>query len=209
MNPIILRVIIIAAALVIWFWTQKMIALKSDGAGGIGDGVHRLTARWHRYFSEREKSADRALAISSFCIDVMGLTLIAIAIFGSTFAPFIGILIVFSMRQVSQLCCTLPPPPGIIWRDPGFPTALVTYGVSNDFFFSGHTALAVLGAIEIHHHAPLWVGAAAIAVAIGEIVIVLVLRAHYTMDVITGAFAAWFAADLAGHAAPWVDGWLK
>lgn len=209
MNPIAIRVSIIAAALVIWFWTQKLIASKCDGENSIGDAVHRLTAKWHRYFSERDKSADRALALSSFCIDVMGLSLIAIAIFGTTFAPFIGIIIVFSMRQVSQLCCTLPPPPGIIWRDPGFPTALVTYGVSNDFFFSGHTALAVLGAIEIYQHAPLWLGAAAVLVAVGEIVIVLVLRAHYTMDVITGAFAAWFAADLAGRAAPWVDAWLK
>jgi hypothetical protein len=209
MNPIVIRVSIIVGALVIWFWTQRIIARKSDGVLGIGDGVHRLTARWHRYFTTSEKSANRALALSSFCIDVMGLSLIAIAIFGPTFAPFIGIIIVFSMRQMSQLCCTLPPPPGIIWRDPGFPTALVTYGVSNDFFFSGHTALAVLGAIEIYHHAPLWLGAIAVIVALGEVLIVLVLRAHYTMDVITGAFAAWFAADLAGRAAPFVDGWLK
>ena len=27
-----------------------------------------------------------------------------------------------------------------------FPSLLVTYGVSNDMFFSGHTAMAVLGA---------------------------------------------------------------
>ena len=209
MNPIAMRVGVIGVALVIWFWTQKIIARKSDGLSGIGDGVHRLTAKWHRYFSGNEKSANRALALSSFCIDVMGLSLIAIAIFGATFAPFIGILIVFSLRQVAQLCCTLPPPPGIIWRDPGFPTVLVTYGVSNDLFFSGHTALAVLGAIEICNHAPVWLGAIAVLVAVGEIIIVLVLRAHYTMDVITGAFAAWFAADLAGHAAPFVDGWLN
>ncbi len=49
----------------------------------------------------------------------------------------------------------------------------------------------------------------AIAVAIGEAVLVLVLRAHYTMDVISGAFAAWFAADMAARLAPFVDGWLK
>jgi hypothetical protein len=67
--------------------------------------------------------------------------------------------------------------------------------------------MAVLESIEIYHHAPLWPGI--IAVAVGEIIIVLVLRAHYTMDVITGAFAAWLAADLARHCAPFVDGWLK
>jgi membrane-associated phospholipid phosphatase len=41
------------------------------------------------------------------------------------------------------------------------------------------------------------------------VLVVLVLRAHYTMDVIAGAFAAWFAADMANRLAPWVDGWLK
>ncbi|MEO8614405.1 MAG: phosphatase PAP2-related protein [Luteolibacter sp.] len=205
MTLIFLRIVCIGAAIAVWFWTQKLIASKSDDMETIGDGVHRLTARWHRYFSEHEKPANRALILSSFCIDVLGLSLIAAAVFGKSFAPFIGILIVFSLRQISQLCCTLPPPPGIIWRDPGFPTVLVTYGVGNDFFFSGHTALAVLGAIEVCHMAPWWLGAIAVCIAIGEAVIVLVLRAHYTMDVITGAFAAWFAADLADRIAPWLD----
>lgn len=209
MNPIVIRLVVIAVALAVWFWTQRLIARACGGADGIGDGVHRLTAGWHRYFAENEKSANRALIVSSLCIDVLGLTLIAISVFGSSFAPFIGILIVFSLRQVSQLCCTLPPPPGIIWRNPGFPTLLVTYDVGNDFFFSGHTALAVLGAIEICQIAPWWLGLAAIVIALGEAVIVLILRAHYAMDVVTGALAAWFAADLASRVAPHVDLWMK
>ena len=209
MTLILLRIGVIIVALGIWFWTQKLIASKSDDMTRIGDGVHRLTARWHHYFLTHEKSANCALALSSFFIDILGLTLIAVAIFGPTFAPFLAMLIVFSLRQISQLCCTHPPPPRNIWRDPGFPTALVTYGVSNDFFFSGHTALAVLGAIEICHLAPWWLGAAAVAIALGEAIIVLILRAHYTMDVITGAFAAWFAADIASRFAPVVDGWLQ
>jgi hypothetical protein len=209
MSVVLLRIVVIGVALVIWFWTQKLIAQKSDNMHSIGDGVHRLTAGWNRYFSENEKAAKWALITSSFFIDVIGLTLIAAAVFGPSFAPFIGILIVFSLRQVSQLCCTLPPPPGVIWHDPGFPTVLVTYAVGNDFFFSGHTALAVFGAIEIFHFAPWWVGAIAVLIALGEASIVLILRAHYTMDVIAGAFAAWFAADIAARLAPWADGLLK
>lgn len=111
--------------------------------------MHRLTAGWHRHFLTNAKAANRALVVSSLCIDLLGVSLIAMSVFGPSFAPFIGIIIVFSLRQISQLCCTLPPPPGIIWRDPGFPTALVTYDIGNDFFFSGHTALALLGAIEM------------------------------------------------------------
>lgn len=199
---------VVVAALGIWFWTQKLIA-KTDLGEGIGDRVHQLTARWHAYFQSNEKAANRALILSSLFIDLFSLFLIGVAIFGSTFAPFIAILIVFSLRQICQLSCTLPPPPGIIWRDPGFPALLVTYGVSNDFFFSGHTAMAVLGAMELCHVGPWWLGALGCVIALGEAVIVLVLRAHYTMDVVAGAFAAWFASDVARRLAPFVDELMK
>jgi len=135
--------------------------------------------------------------------------LIAAAIFGPSFAPFLAILIVFGLRQICQGLCTLPPPPGIIWRDPGFPALLVTYSVGNDFFFSGHTALAVLGAIEAAHFAPAWLAVVAGAIALGEVIIVLVLRAHYTLDVVTGAFAAFLASEVAGRLSPAIDAWLR
>src|SRR5438876_7065812 len=143
-----LRAGVIAGALVVWFWTQSLIARKAAAKEGIGDVVHNLTSRWHRYLSTNERAANAALIASSICNDLLGLALIGSAIFVPTFAPFLAILIVFALRQVCQSLCTLPPPPGIIWRNPGFPALLVTYEVGNDFFFSGHTALAVLGAIE-------------------------------------------------------------
>ena len=209
MNPILSRLAVIAGALGIWFWTQRMIGAKSVETAGIGDGLHRFTARWHQYFFNHPKPANFALALSSFCIDIFGLSLIALAVFGPSFKPFIAVMIVFILRQLCQMCSTLPPPPGMIWRDPGVPTLLVTYGVSNDFFFSGHTALAVLGAIEICGVAPWWLGALAIVIALGEATIVIILRAHYTLDVITGAFAAWFAADMARRIVPYVDAWMN
>lgn len=204
-----LRAGVVAGALVLWFWTQSLIARKSAPKDGIGDVVHDLTARWHRYFSMNERAANAALITSSLFIDLFGLLLIGAAIFGSTFAPFLAIILLFGMRQICQSLCTLPPPPGIIWRKPGFPTLLVTYDVSNDFFFSGHTALAVLGAIEVAHLGPPWLAFAAGAIALGEMIIVLVLRAHYTLDVLTGALAAFVAADAAASLSPAVDALLR
>ncbi|WAC18961.1 phosphatase PAP2-related protein [Luteolibacter sp. SL250] len=209
MSEVLVRTAVVVAALGLWFWSQRLIAAKADGGKRIVDGVHRLTAWMHRYFYRNRRSADRVLVVSSLFIDVMGLSLIAMSLFGESFRAFIGLLIVFGLRQASQFCCTLPPPRGMIWRHPGFPSALVTYGVSNDLFFSGHTALAVLAAIEICQVAPPWVGVAAVLVAAGEAATVLILRAHYTMDVVAGGLAAWFAADLAGRLAPVVDGWLR
>jgi hypothetical protein len=204
-----LRAGVIAGALVVWFWTQSLIARKAAAKDGIGDVVHELTSRWHLYLSTNERAANAALIASSICIDLVGLALIAAAIFGPTFAPFLAILIVFALRQICQNLCTLPPPPGIIWRNPGFPALLVTYEVSNDFFFSGHTALAVLGAIEAAHFGPTWLAVLAAIIALGEMLIVLVLRAHYTLDVVAGAFAAFFAADVAGRLSHVVDAWLR
>ena len=195
-------------AWLLWFWTQSLIARKSAPKEGIGDAVHDLTARWNRYFSTHDRAANAALIISSGFIDLIGVSLIGVAIFGSTFAPFLAILILFGLRQLCQSLCTLPPPPGMIWRNPGFPALLVTYSVGNDFFFSGHTAVAVLGAIEAAHFGPAWLGVMAGCIALGEMLIVLVLRAHYTMDVVAGALAAFLAAALAGKLSAVVDAWL-
>jgi len=218
MNPMLaslnwpavgLRAAIVAGALVVWFWTQSLIARKSPSNGGIGDVVHDLTARWHSHLEANPRAANTTLITSSFFIDLFGLSLIAAAIFGRTFAPFLGVLILFALRQVCQSLCTLPPPPGIIWRNPGFPTLLVTYDVGNDFFLSGHTALAVLGAIEAAHLAPPWVAVVAACIAMGEMLVVLVLRAHYTLDVVAGVLAAFLAADVAQTLSPTLDVWLR
>ncbi len=204
-----LRTGVVVGALVIWFWTQSLLARKTAPKDGLGDVVHDLTAHWHRYFATNTRAANAALITSSLFIDIIGLALIGAAIFGPTFEPFLAILLLFGLRQICQSLCTLPPPPGIIWRNPGVPTLLVTYEVGNDFFFSGHTALAVLGAITAAHLGPAWLGLLAAVVALGEMMIVLILRAHYTLDVVAGAFAAFLAAMVAGKLSPVVDGWLQ
>ncbi len=208
-SSIGVRTGVVACALVIWFWTQSLIGRKAAAKDGIGDVVHDITARWHRYFSTHERAANTALIISSIFMDLFGLSLIGAAIFGRTFAPFLAVIIVFSMRQICQSLCTLPPPPGIIWRQPGFPSLLVTYDVGNDLFFSGHTALAVLGAINAAHFGMPWLAVIAAIIALGEALLVVVLRAHYTLDVVAGAFAAFVAADVAEWLSPTVDAWLR
>ena len=93
----------------------------------------------------------------------------------------------------------------MIWRNPGFPSIFVTYGVANDLFFSGHTALAVYGAIELAQLGHNWLTVTAVIVVLFEIATVLVVRAHYTIDVFTGLIAALFVAGIAMRIAPSCD----
>jgi len=71
-----------------------------------------------------------------------GLFLVAEWIFLDRSRAFLGLVLLLALRQVMQALCALPPPPNLIWRYPGFPSLFVTYNVGNDFFFSGHTAIA-------------------------------------------------------------------
>jgi hypothetical protein len=194
------RVALIAASLGAWFITQALIGSRAPLAdGAIGDLVHDLTAGVNRWLHAHPKAADRLLIGSSFGIDVFGLTLIGAGLLGDTLRPFMALLLLFFFRQMCQACCALPAPPGIIWRHPGSPTLLVTYGVANDFFISGHTAIAVLGALWSIHVLPWWAAVIATLMAVGEAVTVLILRAHYTMDVLAAITAAWCAWALAGY----------
>lgn len=201
---LLLRVAVVAVSLLAWFRTQAMIGARAP-VGGIGDALHDWTEPWNDWLQARPRVADGVLRVSSLFIDAFGLFLLAAGIFGESLRPFVGLLLLFLFRQLCQGLCALPPPPKMIWRHPGFPSLLVTYGVSSDFFISGHTAIAVLGAIEVARVLPVWAAVLAGLVAVGEAVTVIVLRAHYTMDVLAAVVAAWCAADLAWRLSLWLS----
>jgi hypothetical protein len=189
-TALAVRILITFGALAIWFWTQSLLGARSSPAEGIGDGLHRLTGTWNAYLHSAPGAANALLITSSLLIDAIAIFLLASWIFGGKLRPFLGLAMLLVTRQMMQALCSLPAPPGIIWHYPGFPSLLVTYGVANDFFFSGHTAIAVFGAIELARLRRAWLTVLAIGVVFFEIATVLILRAHYTMDVFTGALAA-------------------
>jgi hypothetical protein len=211
-KHVLIRVAAIVVALGAWFFTQWLLARRPTPAlpGGmtLSDGVHQWTARWNELLNRHPKLADRLLIGSSLVIDLLGLFVLALSIFGPTLRPFVAMLLVFAMRQLCQFCSPLPPPVGMVWRYPGVPSLLVTYNTTTDFFFSGHTSLAVLGAVCLGVVlGPIGV-AIGIALALFEMLTVLALRAHYTMDVFTGGIASLYAWQLAGWIAPTIDGWI-
>lgn len=196
---VLMKCLLVAVSLVAWFWTQSLIASRGLKDGMIGDRIHDLTESWNDWLQARPRVANGILIASSSGIDLFGLFLIGAGVFGPTLRPFLALLILFAFRQLCQAVCALPAPPKMIWRHPGFPSLLVTYGTSNDFFISGHTAIAVLGAIEAWHLLPFGFGIAVAAVAVLEGAVVIVLRAHYTMDVLGAIVAAFCAAGFASQ----------
>jgi len=198
------RVVATVAALGLWFWTQSLIGSRAPSEG-INDALHNLFAGLNSYFGQHASAANVLLIVSSGLVDILGLLLVAEWIFAGRSRAFLGLVLLLGLRQVMQALCALPTPPNMIWHYPGFPSLFVTYNVGNDYFFSGHTAIAVFGAIELARLGRRRLTVLAISVVAFEIAAVLILRAHYTMDVFTGAVAALWASALCDTIAPRVD----
>jgi len=204
-RGLLLRLIVSGMVLALWFWTQSLIGARTAPASGIGDALHNLTARLNAYFAQSTIAANALLIVSSALIDALGLFLLGRWLLGGSVRPFLGLFLLMTVRQLMQSICALPPPPNMIWHDPGFPSLLVTYHVANDFFFSGHTAIAVFGAVELSRLRWRWLTIATVLIVVFEIATVLILRAHYSMDVFAGILAALWIARLSERISPRLD----
>src|SRR3954466_7650244 len=209
---IAIRIGLVIAGIALWFVTQALLAKRVPKVAyevPLTDGIHVLTARIHKRYFTNIAAGNRLLIGSSLVIDLLGAYLIGSAIFGVSIRPYLGLVMVFALRQICQMLCPLPAPSRMVWRYPGVPAVLVTYGTANDLFFSGHTAIAVYGAATLAGHwGPLGL-AMGLSIAFFEAITVLVLRAHYTMDVFTGIVCALWVYTLGGTIAPHVDEMIR
>jgi hypothetical protein len=190
LPTIALRILVIGASLAAWFVTQRRIGSRAFADSAVHDRLHTLTARGNAWLHAHPRAANGLVIASSLCVDLLALFVLAYAVLGPTFRPFWGLFALFVLRQLAQTSVALPTPPGMIWRYPGFPSLFVTYGVGNDLFFSGHTALAVYGAVQLASlHVPALTAAGVVIVAF-QMTAMILLRAHWTMDILAGLFAA-------------------
>jgi hypothetical protein len=207
-RALLIRLAVTGLMLMVWFWTQSLIGKHSLPASWIGDQSLIWTAPINTYLLVHHGAANALLIVSSGVIDLLGVFLLAGWIFGKSARPFLGLVLVLGLRQLMQALVALPAPEHSIWHYPGFPSLLVTYGVGNDYYFSGHTAIAVLGATEFARFGRRWITGLGGAIVVFEVATVLVLRAHYTMDVFTGALAALYIASVAGSISLPIDRWI-
>ncbi len=177
--PIVgVRVALVVIGIIAWFATQALLGKRVPKVAHevpLTDGIHVLTARFHHRYATNVAAGNRLLIASSIVIDLLGYYLLGSAIFGESIRPYVGLVMVFVLRQICQMLCPLPAPSGMVWRYPGVPAILVTYGTANDLFFSGHTAIAVYGAATL---APGHWGRVGIGGRPGD----RVLRSHHRLD---------------------------
>ena len=104
-----MRVLFVVVALAAWFATQRLIGQRECPAGHIYDSVHVWLEVPHRYLQEHPAAAKGLLIVSSAVIDGLGIFLLLRSVLGPTVRPFLGLLILFAMRQICQLLWPVDP----------------------------------------------------------------------------------------------------
>ncbi len=111
------RAAFVALGLAAWFWTQGLLGARAGPAGDDeletlagavlvrGDALLELSAPLNVYLNEHKKVAHALLIVSSAMIDLLGIFLLGWSVLGASQRPFLGLLALFAMRQVSQMLC--------------------------------------------------------------------------------------------------------
>ena len=206
------QIVAVGAAYAAWLVTQHLLEKTRGTVHGFTDHTHELLAGINVFLNAHPTLANVILAVSSFEVDLAAVSMVAFFVARRESRPLLALWLILIMRQLCQASVSIPAPEGMIWRYPGFPTVVVTYSTSSDFFFSGHMALATLLATELGAQgARRWKQVVGWAVVCVQALIILSMRFHYVTDVVAGFLAAVTATQLAdalGHRvderfAPW------
>jgi hypothetical protein len=190
------------------FTTQYFIAKKGIPTCGIIDLVQNFFLSFNQYVTDHVRVGDALLIGMSFVLDCMFLFMFVDTIITRNIRPFLTYALFFTLRQSMQFLVSLPIPPHIIWHDPGFPSLLQNYHVSNDLYFSGHAGISLIAALEMSSFGKRWLTTVGFTLFALESILVIAMQIHYTMDVFTAIITVFCITDLSCHLAHPVNRFL-
>lgn len=118
--------------------TPVIIDKVMNALGGVNEAMHE-----HPAFGKA------LMVTSSLWLDVSTVVLLTVWIFvGKSLRLVITIFIFYGCRSLMQALFIMPYAPGFFWPYPDFPSLVVAYGRTNDYFYSGHVGFAVTLALE-------------------------------------------------------------
>jgi len=189
---------------------SNCFAPQGDAPDCIEDSGHDLTGELNDYFGNHETARHILEIVASFCMDMTFIMLIVLFLAKLyTMRPLIALIILFFVRALIQRMFQMRQPDGHYWDYPGFPSLTVPYVADrNDFFYSGHVGTAVVVALQYRQEKFYKISYVIGFVAVFEGFILIVLRAHYTVDIVVGAFFGHLFCTFATFLAPFIDPYI-
>eukprot|EP00359_Climacostomum_virens_P006256 CAMPEP_0204916358 /NCGR_PEP_ID=MMETSP1397-20131031/14189_1 /ASSEMBLY_ACC=CAM_ASM_000891 /TAXON_ID=49980 /ORGANISM="Climacostomum Climacostomum virens, Strain Stock W-24" /LENGTH=194 /DNA_ID=CAMNT_0052088823 /DNA_START=200 /DNA_END=781 /DNA_ORIENTATION=+ len=172
----------------------------------IWDGLFKATAAANDYIRDHDAFRHAFLIISSLLMDILALSFFTrFILYATTWRSIICILMFYGIRGIVQSIFVMEFPDGYIWDYPGFPSLVVTYKDTSDFFYSGHMGFIVFCIFENYHYRNYYLVSLAVVSFMFEFWVLLLTRVHYSIDLLSGIVMGHYCWMLSGMIAPYID----
>jgi hypothetical protein len=155
------------------------------------DYSHSLTGPINKYLHENTMLKNFLTIISSLYMDSIVIIMSVFWTLRSKSWRFLTTALIFYFfRGLVQQTFQMKYPEGYLWDYPGFPSLTVSYLKTNDFFFSGHVGFPVIAACEFSKNGKNYLAIFALCGCLVEFVVMIFMRGHYIIDLITGVIVS-------------------
>jgi hypothetical protein len=111
----------------------------------------------------------------------------------------------YGMRLVIQNLFLMKKADGYIWEYPGFPSLVVPYGQTNDFFYSGHMGGSFIATLEWGMNGYRSMSIFGILTMIVTFWLMVFCQAHFLIDMFAGVIIAHWCFSFATKYSPYFD----
>lgn len=175
----------------------------------IWDGLFKATASANEYVRNHDSFRHFLLIISALLMDILAVCFVfRFLLYATSWQAPICVVIFYGIRSAVQAMFVMEFPDGYIWDYPGFPSLVVTYKETSDFFYSGHMGFIVISFLDnLSYRNFFLVGLSIVSFSV-EFFVLLFTRVHYSIDLFTGILLAHYFWIVSGFLATYVDQWI-
>lgn len=156
--------------------------------------------------SENPTLRHALIIISSLLIDTTIMTTFVIWIIkGRSWRFFFTAACFYGVRAILQFVFMMPFPAYFTFDYPGFPSLMVSYKKTNDFFYSGHIGIPLICGYQFYKSSNYNITIVCICISLFQGSIMLIHHAHYGVDLIIGMICAHYFCKITEKYIKYID----
>jgi len=174
------------------------------------DVLFELTSSINSYLIQNTEIRHALLCFASLCLDSLVLLSYVVWIVDwEDWILFLSVLMFYTIRAITFSLFQIRFPNNYAFDHPGFPSITVSYLVSNDFFFSGHVGLPTILSFYYYLKLNYLMVFFALLVGVIQATMMLLLRGHYSIDLLFGILMSYYSVRIAEIINPYFKKFIR
>jgi hypothetical protein len=199
---------VVASAALIFIGANSLtnFAVVNDDPECIVDKLFDMTVGLNTYFKDNVIQRNILMIVVALILDFsIFMTSYCWIMYGKTWRPLVSLGLFYILRCICQNLFLMKFPDTMIWEYPGFPSFAVSYHTTSDFFFAGQIGIFLVSAIELWAFEHKICSLLAYFGVILHFCMMIALRGHYFIDLVSGLMAAHYFHLMADYLHPYMN----